>query len=113
MRLDNIRLVSRGGGTTNDAALQPKELGPGYPEPGSIGTLPAYGVFARHVKNLELANITTTFQTEDLRPSAKFEDIDGLEIDNLKPEVAEGVSATVFSADGRGLTVRNPPADEE
>ena len=63
VRLENIRLTSKGGGTTNDAAIQPKELGTGYPEPGMLGTLPAYGIFARHVKNLELSNLTTNFLT--------------------------------------------------
>jgi polygalacturonase len=112
VRLENIRLTSRGGGTTNDAAIQPKELATGYPEPGIIGTLPAYGIFARHVRNLELANIHLNFQAMDFRPAASFADVDGLEIDNLKPQVAEGVRATAFSADVRSLTIRNSPALE-
>ncbi len=112
VRLENIRLTSQGGGTTHDAAINPKELGRGYPEPGMIGTLPAYGIFARHVKNLELANITTSFQTEDLRPAAKFADIDGLGFDNFKAQVAEGVHPAVFAADVRGVTIRNSPALE-
>jgi hypothetical protein len=110
VRLENIRLTSRGGGTTNDAAINPKELGTGYPEPGIIGTLPAYGIFARHVRDLELANITTRFQSEDRRPAVMFADIDGLEIDNLKPQVAEGVRAAVFAGDVVGLAIRNSPA---
>ncbi len=110
IRLENIRLTSNGGGTAADAAIVPKELGTGYPEPGKIGKLPAYGVFARHVKDLELANISVNFQTNDLRPAANFNDIDGLEIDNFKPQVAEGVAAAVMGADVRGLVVRNSPA---
>jgi polygalacturonase len=110
IRLENIRLTSNGGGTAEDAAIVPKELGNGYPEPGKIGKLPAYGVFARHVQDLELANITVNFQTNDLRPAANFSDIDGLEIDNFKPQVADGVTAAVFAADVRGLVVRNSPA---
>jgi hypothetical protein len=112
VRLENIRLFSQGGGTTNDAAINPPELGTGYPEPGMMGTLPAYGLFARHVKNLELANIHLNFLTIDMRPAAAFTDIDGLEIDNLKPQVAEGVRAAVFSEDVRDLTIRNAPALE-
>ena len=110
IRLENIRLSSNGGGTAADAAIIPKELGTGYPEPGKIGTLPAYGVFARHVQDLELANITVNFSTNDLRPAANFNDIDGLEIDNFKPQLADGVPAAVFAADVHGLVVRNSPA---
>ena len=110
VRLENIRLISHGGGTAEDAACTPKELGAGYPEPSFVGTLPAYGIFARHVKGLEFANIQVSFQTNDLRPAAQFADIQGLEIDNLKPQVADGVKAAVFADNVTGLTIRNSPA---
>ena len=97
VRLQNIRLISRGGGTEKDAATEPKELGNRYPEPVTLGTLPAYGLFARHVQDLELANIHLNFQTNDLRPALVFADVDGLEIDNLKPQVAEGVKPAEFA----------------
>ena len=112
IRLENIRLTSSGGGTAKDAALNPKELGTGYPEPGKMGTLPAYGIFARHVRDLELANIHLNFRTNDLRPAVAFADIQGLEIDNLKPQVAEGVRAAVFADNVGGITIRNSPALE-
>ncbi len=110
VRLENIRLTSKGGGTTNDATIQPKELGTGYPEPGKIGILPAYGIFARHVRDLELANIHVDFLKTDLRPAAAFADIQGLEIDNFKPQLAEGVKVAVFANDVSGLVIRNSPA---
>jgi polygalacturonase len=110
VRLDNIRLTSKGGGTAQDAARHPKELGTGYPEPGGIGILPAYGIFARHVRDLELANIHVDFRSDDLRPAAAFADIQGLEIDNFKPRLAPGVSAAVFADNVGGVTIRNSPA---
>jgi polygalacturonase len=113
VRLDNIRLTSKGGGTANDAAINPKELGSGYPEPNKIGTLPAYGIFARHVRDLELANIQVSFLTNDLRPAASFADIQGLEIDNFKPQVATGVMPVVFADNVGGITIRNSPVLEK
>ena len=110
VRLENIRLTSNGGGTTNDAAINPPELGKGYPEPGKIGTLPAYGIYARHVKDLELANIHVNFKTTDQRPAAAFVDVQGLEIDNYKPQVAAGVKPAVFADTVTDLTIRNSPA---
>jgi len=110
IRLENIRLTSKGGGTAVDAALQPKELGTGYPEPRKMGMLPAYGIFARHVSGLELANIRVDFVKVDDRPAATFVDVQGLEIDNFKPQVAEGVKAAVFAEDVSGITIRNSPA---
>ena len=108
VRLDNIRLISNGGGTVKDAAINPKELGTGYPEPGKMGTLPAYGIFVRHARDLELANIHVSLVTNDFRPAAMFSDVQGLEIDNFKPQVAAGIQPAVF-AGNVSFTVRNSP----
>ncbi len=113
VRLENIRLTSNGGGTAQEAAAMPKELGTGYPEPRRLGTLPAYGVYARHVKGLELANISTDFRTNDLRSAASFVDVQGLEIDNFKPQLAPGVKAAVFANDVTAITIRNSPTVEK
>jgi polygalacturonase len=110
LRLDNIRLISKGGGTLEDAAIQPRELADGYPEPYKIGALPAYGIFARHVKNLELANITTQFETIDKRPAALFSDIQGLEIDNLKLQVAKDVKPALFASNVKDIHIQNSPS---
>jgi len=96
VHLENIRLVSNGGGTNMGVAYLPKELGTNYPEPGRIGIMPAYGLFARHVKNLELANITTSFMTNDVRPAMEFVDVNGLEMDNIKTQTARGVSGMKY-----------------
>ncbi len=113
IRLKNISITSKGGGTKQDAARNPKELGTQYPDPAGKGNMPAYGVFARHVKGLELTNITLNFQTEDLRPAAKFADIDGLKIDNLKAQVVEGVRVAEFAADVTGVSIHNSPGLEK
>ena len=108
VRLDNIRLVFNGGGTNMGAAYMPKELGAIYPEPSRIGTMPAYGVFARHVKGLELANINVSFETNDFRPAMVCSDVDGLEVDNFKAQLAPGVSAATFDS-VKNVVIRNSP----
>jgi len=110
VRLDNIRLISEGGGTQADAALHPKELATGYPEPH--GTMPAYGIFARHVRDLELANIHFSFISKDLRPAASFTDVDGLDIDNMQAQLEQGVPGAVFAPDVKNLAIRDSPALE-
>ena len=108
VRLENIRLVFKGGGTKAHAARVPPELGTGYPEPGKIGVMPAYGVFARHVRDLELANINVGFESEDLRPAMVCSDVDGLEVDNFKAQLAPGVPAAKFDS-VKNVVVRNSP----
>ena len=110
LRLENIRLTTKGGGTSEDAAIKPRELADGYPEPYKMGTLPAYGIFARHIKNLELANITTQFETDDKRPAAMFSDIQGLQIDNLKLQTDSGIKAALFASDVKDIQIQNSPS---
>jgi polygalacturonase len=106
LRLQNIRLIFNGGGTAKHSEIVPKELDRGYPEPRD--TMPSYGIYARHVRGLELADITFSFLKEDLRPAASFVDIDGLEIDNLKAMAAKKVKPAKFEK-VRGLVIRNSP----
>jgi polygalacturonase len=113
LRIENVRLTSNGGGRSEDATIEPKELGTGYPEPRRLGMLPAYGVYARHVKDLELANITLNCLTNDLRPAAWFADIQGLVLDNLKADMASGVKPAVYADSVQGLSVRNSPGFEK
>jgi polygalacturonase len=111
LRLENIRMVFKGGGSAEDAARVPKELGTGYPEPRNLGIMPAYGVFARHVHDLELANVRLSFEKEDLRPAMAFVDVDGLEIDGFKAQFASGVAPARFEA-VKGLVIRDSPVLE-
>ena len=70
--------------------------------------MPAYGLFARHVRDLELANVHLSLLNEDMRPALVCADMDGLEIDNLKADVSGGVTPASFSQ-VKGLVVRNSP----
>jgi polygalacturonase len=111
LRLENIRIQFNGGGTADDAERDPKELDSGYPEPRNLGVMPSYGVFARHAKDLELANVRLSFEKEDLRPAMVCEDVDGLEIDNFRAQIAEGIPPARYK-DVKRLVVRNSPGLE-
>ena len=108
VRLENIRLVFNGGGTRENADRVPPELGNGYPEASRLGIMPAYGLFARHVRDLELANIHLNFEKDDLRTPLMAVDVDGLEIDNMKAQAMSGIAPAKFQ-DVKGLVVRNSP----
>jgi len=113
LRLDNIRLICNGGGTQADAARNPRELAYDYPEASREGTMPAYGVFARHVKGLELANINLSVKTNELRPALFCADVNRLEIDNFKAVVADGVLSSVLGDNVTGVMIRNSPVLEK
>lgn len=69
------------------------ELPAVYPEPSNWGILPAYGLYARHVENLTLRDITFTYQVEDTRHPIVFDDVKGANLSKIQADVSEGVSA--------------------
>jgi len=106
LRLENIRLVCKGGGTQEQGNKMPPELDTGYPEPR--GVMPGFGVFARHVRGLELSNINLSVEKEDQRPAIVCSDVDGLELDNFKAQIANGVAPAKLDA-VKNLVIRNSP----
>ena len=91
LRLSNIRVYSKGGGTKEQAALDPPEKEDSYPEPTMFGDLPAYGFFIRHVKGLELRDVETSYLKEDLRPAFWLNDVNGVEFLHVKAQRSAGV----------------------
>ena len=62
-----------------------------YPEPAKFGVMPSYGLYIRHVKNIQMNNINIHFLGEEDRPAIIFDDVKGAEIHNVdaqKPENA-------------------------
>ena len=109
VRLSNIQLISCGGGTQADAGRQPEELGVGYPEPRRLGTMPAYGIYARHAEDLELSDIHLSFETDDARPAAMFTDVQGLDMDHIVAQTTTGVPPVKMGAGVDQVTIRNSP----
>jgi hypothetical protein len=76
LTLANIRLEFPGGGTADDAKVQLPEKEAAYPEFNMFGkTLPAYGIYARHVRGMTLRAVTTTPLKPDARPATVMIDV--------------------------------------
>lgn len=86
VRLSNIRIVYRGGGTKQDAAIEPPERENNYPEPSMFGTIPAYGFYARHVQGLELRDVEVSFMKDDARPAIVLDDVKGADLRGIKAQ---------------------------
>jgi hypothetical protein len=108
VRLENIRMTFNGGGTYKDAALAPPELEDGYPEPGRFGRMPSYGLYARHVRDLELSNVRFDCLKKEQRPAIACFDVIGFQIDNLQAKVGKGVMPGWFY-DVKDFVSRNSP----
>jgi hypothetical protein len=69
LTLENIQLELPGGGTAQAAQIRLPENEAAYPEYEMFGpTMPAYAIYARHVRGLTFKNVHTTTLTPDARP---------------------------------------------
>jgi polygalacturonase len=77
LKISDVLLQQVGGGTPEMAALEPQEREAAYPDPHMFGDLPATGLFARHVKNLQVSNLEVETLTADARPAFWLHDVEG------------------------------------
>ena len=94
--LNNIRLYYKGGGTREQAALNPPEKENDYPEPSMFGDIPAYGFFIRHVRGLEMNAVSLAYLKEDARAPFIINDGKAVELRNVKAARAGGVPAFIL-----------------
>lgn len=78
--LSNIRMNVAGGGTKEDANREIKEytletLAGWWPEFHLVGTLPASGLFARHIDDISIIDFHLKTDSEDARPAIVFDDV--------------------------------------
>jgi len=76
--LENIQVSYPGGGNEEDAAITdvPEDIAR-YPEQYFFGTLPAWGAYIRHAKNIEFKNVELTLRGSDARQKIVLDDVEG------------------------------------
>lgn len=81
--LSNSRFVCPGGITEDMDNVVIKELEELYPESTMFGTLPSYGLYVRHVNDINLNNIVFDLKHTDSRPAIVCDDVIGGNIRNI------------------------------
>ncbi|MCX6333679.1 MAG: glycoside hydrolase family 28 protein [Bacteroidia bacterium] len=91
VRLSNIRIYYKGGGTKEQAEREVPGFEKEYPEPYRFGTLPSYGFFIRHADGVQLDNIEVSFMENDMRPAFFLDDVKNADFMFVKAKKAEGI----------------------
>jgi polygalacturonase len=105
VRLSDITIEYRGGGTAEEAKLEPVENERGYPEPSMFGTVPVYGFFIRHVAGLTVERIKVSSAAPEARPAVWLEDAAGVSLTKFDAQQTPGVPRLVLR-EVRGLTLQ-------
>lgn len=80
VQISNLQIFVQGGGTKEQAAITPPEKENAYPEPTMFGTLPAYGFYIRHAKDITLSNIKIRCEQPDERPAVATDDVQNIHL---------------------------------
>jgi polygalacturonase len=96
LKLSDIFVQHQGGGSKEDAAVQPPEIETSYPEPNRFGPMPAHGFYIRHVKGIEMHDVEVRYVKEDLRPAFVLDEVEGAKFINVKVQHAADVPTFVL-----------------
>ena len=106
LSVENVRLTFAGGGTGAQARRDIPELPGNYPEFSMFGKLPAYGFYCRHVKNLRLENVRTSFARPDDRPAVVCDDVEGLDVRGSAFDVSAQADSAIRMAQSREVLIQ-------
>jgi hypothetical protein len=84
IRLHDIYIQHRGGGTKELAANVPPENEQKYPEPNMFGEMPSQGFYLRHVRNVSLSDIEIAAMAGDARPAIIMQDVAEADLFHIK-----------------------------
>ncbi|HYM79425.1 MAG TPA: glycoside hydrolase family 28 protein [Candidatus Dormibacteraeota bacterium] len=97
VKISDVIVVSRGGGTKSDAEAQVPEKEKQYPEPNMFGTTPSHGFFIRHARGLEMQAVKIECSSPDERPVFTLEDVQDATFGRMKVPVSAGVPTFVLN----------------
>lgn len=101
--LKNITITYEGGGTKDKACFsydtlsRVPENAAGYPEFSMFGELPAWALYVRHAKGISLNNVQFIQQQPDYRPAGIFDDVSGLQLNELNIPVCSTLPVLILN----------------
>jgi len=84
LKISNVYLHHRGGGSAEVAASSPPENETAYPDPHMFGSMPAHGFYIRHVNNIELTNVEIVTASPDARPAFVLDAVTDADLFRIK-----------------------------
>ncbi|MDY0168019.1 MAG: glycoside hydrolase family 28 protein [Thermoguttaceae bacterium] len=95
LTLRDIRIEFAGGGTLEQAKAVLPERETQYPSGRTFGSLPAYGLFLRHIRNLTIDGLDLSYDSEvgEQRPALVLDDVIDANLTKLRVQPVEHMPA--------------------
>ncbi len=90
LTLSNIRIVYRGGAPKEAIEKEVAENIDMYPDPYRWHSLPAYGMYFRHVKRLRVSDVVLSYMNRDERPAFVLDDVHDADFSHIDAQKGEG-----------------------
>jgi hypothetical protein len=103
--LSDIHVTYGGGGTSGEARREIPAVAGEYFE---IGTPPAYGIYARNVRGLDLNNVEFRFEVPDQRPAVVFDHVAGAALSGLSVQGDEQAKSALRFIESREVQITSP-----
>jgi polygalacturonase len=105
INFDDVRITYGGGGTAEEATREIPQVAGEYFE---VGTPPAYGLYARNVRGLNLNNVRFAVEQPDLRPAVVLDHVSDAAIRGLSAQGNPAASAVVRAVETHDVLVTAP-----
>jgi polygalacturonase len=104
---NDVSIQVKGGNPITDTAATPGELGVGQYNVADLKMQPSYGIWARHVKGLEITNSSFNYEKHDSRYALFLDDVNGANITGVKMVKPQDNKAVIKLKNSSGLTLQN------
>jgi polygalacturonase len=111
--LSNIKINFTGGVSKENIKTDVPELEDSYPEGIMFGTLPSYGFYIRHAKNISFSNIQLSYTGKDSRSSIICNDVDGINITGLKAQCDPDATSLISFMNVTNSSIINSTSSSE
>lgn len=103
VRFNQVYILHPGGGTEQDAAVDPPEIVDAYPDPNRFGVIPAYGFFIRHTKGIVMRDVEVRTVEPDLRGAFVLDNVEAVDFSHIK--LSSPVSSALRLKDVKDFTL--------
>lgn len=102
--LRDVTVLVKGGGNLEQATRDVIENEKGYPENRMFGdSLPGYGFYIRHAKNIRMYNVQFYLMKPDYRSAIYLNDVHGIKIRDLRADKPEGTQPLIYQTESSGI----------
>jgi hypothetical protein len=107
---NDVHILVKGGNPASDTTSSPPELGVGQYNVSNLGIQPSYGLWARHVEDLNVKDCSFNYEKPDGRYPIFLDDVMGAKISGVRMAVSNYSTRSVEYKNSRNIRVENKTA---